>query len=180
MQVTILNDLDNKLTQVGNSMAQKAQEVIGNASASGMIHEEEQKIKQCYAQIGRQFAQQLSAGAVPAEYEALYTKILSLEKEIADLEASPQPMPPSGSADVCVNCGAQLHEGQEFCINCGTKRQKQTSFENMEAGEKTEVITPASMQNSADTAVQQRTCPACGAEIESGQLFCISCGNKLR
>lgn len=177
--MTILNDLDNKLTQIGNSAAQKAQEVIGNTGLSNTTHGEEQKIEQCYAQIGRQFAQQLSASVVLAEYEALYTKILSLEKEIADLEASPQPMPQGAGGDICENCGAQLHEGQEFCINCGTKRQKRSDFDNMEIVEKTELITPAPTQCGVSTMAEQRTCPVCGTEIESGQRFCISCGNQL-
>lgn len=38
----------------------------------------------------------------------------------------------------------------------------------------------SSMVKTGDKAMaEQRTCPVCGTEIESGQRFCISCGNQL-
>ncbi len=61
-------------------------------------------------------------------------------------------------AKKCVNCGADMEDGDVFCPSCGQKYEEQVIEEKEE---------------------KRNVCPNCGSENEDGSLFCATCGTKL-
>jgi hypothetical protein len=60
----------------------------------------------------------------------------------------------------CSNCGIKLEEGVKFCPSCGTQ-----------------AVTAA--KPVVEKAGDIRKCPACGADVESFQTRCSSCGHEF-
>lgn len=66
--------------------------------------------------------------------------------------SAPHTAPPVGCAETtCINCGHILPEGGNFCPKCGTRQPEYSC----------------------------NFCSACGAKVDSTDIFCYKCGSKL-
>lgn len=198
----ILNKLDQQLNQLGKTVAEKAKNMTDSVASSGIIRQEEAKIEQCYAVIGKQIMQNSDPANLPKECEGLYEMIRSLEGEIRQKNLQPHPgqgpqasvVP--GAASACAHCGALLEPDQLFCINCGARVQLETSINTPEADapagsayekqetDKTELVALQSGgkitgAQPEPAQVSSAACPMCGAETTDGQVYCIQCGALL-
>lgn len=199
----ILNKLDQQLNQLGKTVAEKAKNMTDSVASSGIIRQEEAKIEQCYAVIGKQIMQNSYPANLPKACEGLYEMIRSLEDEIhqKNLQSHPGQVPQAsvvpGAASACAHCGALLEPDQLFCINCGARVQLETpvntpnkvdapagsTYEKQEL-DKTELV---AMQSGGkitgaqpeQAQISSAACPMCGAETTSGQVYCIQCGALL-
>lgn len=198
----LINDLDKKLMQAGKVVTEKVRGTASGqmgqmfqAGAAGQtgtigreaaIQKEQQKIYQCQVQIGKQFVRSLAGKRAPEQYEELCRLILESERRIKELKAketvrpAPQAAPilqQSQAADaVCPKCGAAIERGKPFCIMCGAKLEDAAASHTPKPAEDSDMTELVVQTNFSPV---QRNCPACGAEIQEGQTFCISCGQKL-
>lgn len=146
--MTILNDLDKKITQMGRSPEQKAKE------------NEAQRISQYYRQIGKLFAESLDPKSIPEQYRALYDSIEEWKTKIQELEAF-QASPQNGMA--CPNCHAQIPAGSVFCNACGANLAHTTANTPFPQSQNPESVCAAC---GAPLNPEQTFCINCGAKIE--------------
>lgn len=164
--MTFLDEMDKKLTQLGNSVAQKTKGLTETAKITVEINAEELKIRQGYAEIGKLFTQQMQMEDIPEEYRELYQQILASENKIAKLEAEQNVTPNVENLINCPVCNLQISADSVFCNGCGAK------------------IGDAINQNfhkEAQTVMEKSkyVCTYCGEILNEGQLFCINCGRKV-
>ncbi|MEE1086115.1 MAG: zinc-ribbon domain-containing protein [Schaedlerella sp.] len=114
----------------------------------------------------------------------------------------PVPVKPTPTGASCPGCGAPVDGVQLFCVNCGMKLPEQQSVaepaqvveevletekavgveEVIDAQEEViPVVDSWEMEIQIEEPVVEAApfCPACGAAVNSGQMFCTSCGIKL-
>ncbi len=92
-----LNDLDKKLTQIGESVAKTAQGVVDSVTTSNKIAERQRQLEECYAAMGKAVVDN-SNGTLPQEYQESYQRILMAQNKIKELNAQKTP-DGSGSAN---------------------------------------------------------------------------------
>jgi glutaredoxin-related protein len=69
----------------------------------------------------------------------------------------------------CVKCGQQVGDGVKFCANCGTPVAAQADPPQ----------TAVAPKPAKEKIGNIKTCPACGATVESFQTRCMSCGHEF-
>lgn len=154
--MSVLDDIENKMNELGNNAVQKTKEASEIMSLKAAINEEERKIKNVYSQIGELFY--TKKDEAKDELDQLCKTIDESRQKIADMKKQilvlkkivecPQcghENPETASFCLkcgtklihtindgkhCQNCGAPLTEGQLFCTRCGTKVEKQDAEEN--------------------------------------------------
>lgn len=157
--MTVLNDLDKKLTALGKNVSEKIGSITSTPKTEDLINAENQKIHNLYVQAGQQLIQQNAAELNSAEYRELYQKIKTAEQKIRELSQ----MAAVAKYRVCSTCGAQIPEGCSFCQSCGSKVTGGNS---------------SSLQGGNQSVSQPVYCIKCGAAMEPDQKFCIKCGAK--
>jgi RNA polymerase subunit RPABC4/transcription elongation factor Spt4 len=87
--------------------------------------------------------------------------------------------PTTTTAEVCVNCGTALGEGQAFCPNCGTPKSvpqknlcSKCGFELQDG----QAFCPNC--GTPNNTPKKNVCSKCGTELKEGQEFCSNCGQK--
>ncbi len=148
--MAFLDNIDKKITLLGQSAIQKTKEVSDTAKATSAIKNLESQKKEYYIALGESFYNKHISEADEQERE-LIGKIKMCDFEIQQLQEQIQKIKGTVS---CPNCNAEIPVNAAFCSVCGTK------IERMEV-------------------VTQKTCSVCGAVVEEGQIFCVNCGNKL-
>jgi len=103
--------------------------------------------------------------------------------------AAPSPAPaPAGESVICPDCNAPNVPGEAFCDYCGAPLE--APVPTVEAAPtpgpvSAEAKVEAAPATGAPAAVEaaaveaKPTCPACGAEILPGEVFCADCGASL-
>ncbi len=142
------DDIGKKLSNVGQTVAQKGKDVVDTAKLNSAISDEQKKIEKAYEKIGRLYAERHADSPEPDFVEYL-DEIKASENAIAECQQKLQDLK---GVTVCPACGAEVGTDSMFCPNCGNRMRTE----------------PPKSQGPA--------CPNCGAPLEPGSKFCTSCG----
>lgn len=152
--MAFLDNLNDKLSQLGNGAARKTKSVMDSTRINTAIREEENRRKDLFCQIGEyyysrndgkaegQLAEWFQAVDVSSRQIKMYQDQLTRLKGVI----------------ICPNCHSEIPANSAFCVNCGTRLPR-----------------PA---NSAPTPAAD-VCPRCGQPYAPGQAFCVNCGLRL-
>jgi predicted amidophosphoribosyltransferase len=145
----------------------------------------------------------------PSGTEAAATEVAEAEAAAPEAESAAEPEAPVAAEaaaesqvpaePTCPACGASVVPGEAFCANCGASLAQAPIPPEPVAIEEEEDIEAAALAEAAPVAEAEppaaldeeapppipvtapsTTCPACGAEIEPGDVFCSACGYALR
>lgn len=130
---------------VGN----KAKDVSDSVKINSVIAEEEQNLKNVYAEVGKMYFS-LHAEEPEEPYRELIEQIKQIKERINEQKAA---MLKIKGMRQCPHCGGDVAANAAFCPNCGGK-----------------------LPTLAELGL---ACPNCGAQIKEGMKFCVSCGFKL-
>lgn len=154
--MAFLEDLDKKLTMLGQGAIQKTKEVTDSAKLLTAIKSLEQQQKEAFGQLGFIYYKEHTEDISPSAADVIH-KIKDLEQQI---EARKSEMQKMKGTILCPNCNAEIPNNSLFCNVCGAKIEAQK---------------PVNMPVKASAGV----CVNCGAPIEEGQQFCMSCGTPI-
>lgn len=152
--MAFLNNLDKKLSEIGQGALKKTRDVSDTVKISGAIKDEESKQMEIFRQMGAYYYHTYSNqadGQMKAWCDAInasqalikqYQEQLTILKGVA----------------FCPNCNAEVPLTSAFCSNCGAKMVPQTSAAPVHSG---------------------RVCPGCGTPASEGQMFCTNCGTRI-
>lgn len=194
--MAFFDDIGKKLSQTGQGMVQKTKEMADVAKLNSVITDEEGKINNNYYLIGKLYVsmhtadcedefkgmisdiQASEAKIVECRYQIKTIKgVVKCEKcgaevanNIAFCSACGNPMPRNETGNTedkikCESCGSLVNKGMRFCTVCGKPMKIAVAVEN-----------PVE----APSAVQPKTCPNCGVQIENDAVFCAECGTKIQ
>ena len=90
----------------------------------------------------------------------------------------PEPAPAAAGGVVCPQCGTVAEPDGVFCMNCGTKLPEPEPESTPESAPEPEA-TPEPEPASVEEKPADPVCPQCGAIVQAGNAFCMSCGAKL-
>ena len=157
--MAFLDNLDKKLTELGQGALQKTQDATDSVKISSSIKGMENQKKECFEQIGKIYYEKYAdkAAEAMAETAELIAKINELET--AEEELREQMRKIKGTI-YCPNCNAEISENSKFCNVCGAK---------IELPEKVQPVQSPT----------GKVCKNCGAALEEGQMFCVNCGTKV-
>lgn len=205
--MAFLDDIDKKLTMLGQGAIQKTREVSDTARISASIRNLENQKKDYLVNLGlifcskhREVADE-EACRIMGKIDAANEQILSLQEQISRLKGTIS----------CPNCHAEISRNSLFCNHCGTKVQTEINRASeilgnscavcgspMEEGQQfcsncgnrvnpinvnEQTVAQSENMEKTDTTkeieTQSQICPYCGAEVEEEQSFCIYCGKSL-
>lgn len=148
--MSFFDDLAKMATDFGEKAAQKTQQISGVAKLTAQAAEEERKLNNVYAQIGKLYVggdtdalNDLVSAAREAE-----EKIAALRKEINVLK----------NVRVCASCGAEISPTAVFCSHCGAEQPRE------------EYDGPKCSVCGAHLTPDQRFCTVCGKAVETGPV----------
>ncbi len=127
---------------------------------------------------------------VPTVEEAPALEPVSAEAELEGVPAvAGEPAEPVAATDVekptCPACNAEVTPGEAFCANCGASLAQpplppepvpEVQPEAEAAPLPEEEVPPEAAPAAPVAPAPAPSCPACGAELESGDAFCSACG----
>lgn len=152
--MAFLDNMDKKLSQLGQGAIKKTKDVSESVRLSGAIREEENKQVEIYKQIGEYFYQNYAEQA-DDQLKAWCDAVTRSKETVAQYKEHIRVLK---GVTYCTNCNAEIPMNSVFCNNCGTR-----------------VVQAAPVQ----TAPVGPVCPSCHAPVTEGQLFCVNCGNRL-
>ncbi|MDR1665011.1 MAG: zinc ribbon domain-containing protein [Clostridiales bacterium] len=132
-------------------------EIAEVARQNSLISDEQRRIADLYAQIGKICFETTEAdpespiGKMFLEIKAANERIAGYQDAIRQIKGTKR----------CPNCGADVPLNVAFCGACGAK-----------------VETPADEPVNPEPVSEKRRCSACGAELEDGVMFCTACGQR--
>lgn len=180
--MAFFDDLGKKISQAGQTVAQKTKDVTEVARLNGAIIDEEKKINGNYAEIGKLFVKKC-ADTEDGEFVTLLKLIKESEEKIASYRQQVQDI--KGIVK-CEKCGAEVASGMAFCSSCGNAMPVKKANESkvvcnscgaeLDSGAKFCVSCGAKVEEQIKNV---KVCPACGVEVSEGSAFCTSCGAKL-
>ena len=201
--MAFLDDIDKKLTNLGQGAIQKTREMTDSAKLSGALKNLEGQKKDVLADLGAISYRKLKESGEEAgpEESGIIARLDELETQIADLRGQIQRVKgvifcPNCHAQIaqdsmfCNVCGAKIEhpapapapvppQGGEVCSNCGAPVEPDQAF-CVNCGAKIEHTAPVPEPIPIPEPPKGPTCPNCGAEITPGQSFCIICGTPLK
>lgn len=152
--MAFLDEIDKKLTMMGQGAIQKTKEMSDSARISGMIRNMEIQKKEYLSDLGKLFVV-VHRDIANEQEQALIEKIDSLNMEI---QINKEQLNQLKGVTQCPNCNAEISKNSMFCNVCGMKIEQK-------------IIYPRGLSG--------QTCRQCGAALEEGQMFCSSCGVKV-
>ena len=155
--MAVLDNIDRKISQIGQGALQKTKDVSENMRLTGAIREEEDRQRELYRQIGERYYQMYYARP-QEEFAQWCVQITDSKRKSAQLREQLRIL--KGTV-LCPNCNAEVASGSSFCSNCGARVMRQTEIA-------TGVQTDAG-----------KICRNCGAVLEEEQKFCMVCGTKV-
>ena len=204
--MAFLDDIDKKLTNLGQGAIQKTKEVTDSAKLSSSIKNLEGQKKDAMADLGAICYRKCRESGKESDPEeaGVIARIDELERQLSDLRGQLQRVKgvifcPSCHAQIspdsafCNVCGAKIEhpapapaptpQSGEVCHNCGAPIEPDQVF-CVNCGTKIErkepIPEPQPVPEPAPTQQSGAVCPNCGAEIGAGQGFCIMCGTPLK
>jgi len=152
--MAFFDDLGKKLSQAGQSVAQKTKDFTEVSKLNSAISDEEKKISNICVQLGREYyAKHVSDYEAP--FEPYVLGIKDAEDKIA---AYRQQIQNIRGVVRCENCGAELAPNVPFCSGCGA---------------------PAPVKAPAVAEPGMVLCSACRNAVPVGIKFCPSCGASM-
>ena len=151
--MAFFDDLGKKLSQAGQSVAQKTKDFSEVNKLNGTISAEEKKINNTYLQLGREYYLKHAEDS-EACFEQLVLAIKESEQKIEMLH---QQIMEIKKVARCEKCGAEIANNASFCSSCGAAAA---------------VKTPVAAEDSA-------VCSACGQTVKAGTKFCTYCGASM-
>lgn len=158
--MAFLDDIDKKLTNLGQGAIQKTREMTDSAKLSGALKNLEGQKKDVLADLGAISYRKLKESGEEADPEesGIIARLDELETQIADLRGQIQRVK---GVIFCPNCHAQIAQDSMFCNVCGAKIEHPAPAPAPEPPQGGEV------------------CSNCGAPVEPDQAFCVNCGSKI-
>ena len=148
-------DFWSQIKKSGQEAAGKAKDMAEVTKLQLAQKEQERKLEQLYAQLGRQVYEKAVQEEV-ADFPDLIEGISQTRKEIESCRER-QLLLKGGVR--CTACGMLLEADAMFCPGCGTQKELPKKPE-------------------AETEPGKITCPNCGKPVEP-KSFCAFCGTKL-
>lgn len=157
MKMSFFDDLGKKLSQAGQTAAQKTKEIAETAKLNSQISDEEKKINEYYLQIGKLYVS-LHDENHEADFDELIGNLHESENKVKECR---QQIKDIKGVVVCEKCGAEVSSGSAFCSTCGAPMPVVTPAEeaaeaNEEAapGSSVEVTAEVKVETTAETAGQ--------------------------
>lgn len=151
--MAFFNEIDRKLTQLGQGAIQKTKEVSDISKISGTIKNLENRKRDCYIELGEYFYTRYQG--VPDEQDnVLIQKLKDINNEITRCQKQISKLK---GVIQCSNCNAEISADSLFCSVCGSKVENTLKEQEYEL---------------------KLICKQCGKELKEGQKFCTNCGAK--
>lgn len=151
--MSILDELDRKISKIGREAVKKTKEVSESVKVSASLKEEEDQIKELYLQIG----EYCYSNRYAAEDRKLQELYASTDQRKQTIVAYQEQLRKLKKMVTCPNCGTDNPNDALFCTGCGTKLEKQVEASPNTVG---------------------KVCSSCGKPIGIDQVFCTNCGEK--
>lgn len=158
--MAFLEDLDKKLTMLGQGAIQKTKEMTDSAKLLSVIKNLEMQQKEEYAELGILFYKEYKEKNI----EVVSPAVIDSVKKIGELEGQiiikkEEVLKVKGTI-FCPNCNTEIPDNSLFCNVCGAKIENQN------------VIKLLKERN-------EKICSGCGTSLEEDQQFCINCGTPV-
>ena len=120
--MAFLDDIDKKLTNLGQGAIQKTREMTDSAKLSGALKNLEGQKKDVLADLGAISYRKLKESGEEAgpEESGIIARLDELETQIADLRGQIQRVK---GVIFCPNCHAQIAQDSMFCNVCASGRR---------------------------------------------------------
>lgn len=141
--MSFLNDLSQKINDVGQTTIKKTKNLADTAKLNLNISEEERKITAAYEEIGKWYVNKHRDDADP-EIETWLETICAAEKKIHECRESIHQM--KGMV-LCPACGASVDADAAFCSACGQKMPEKPQPQPVKE-EEVDVIPPEKPESS--------------------------------
>lgn len=152
--MTFLDEIDKKLTRLGQGALQKTREVSDTAKLSATIRNLDSQKKMCLEKLGELFCSKYEIFAGEEEL-ILIKKIRAIESEIKQQQDEVNRI--KGVIN-CPKCHAEVPVNCKFCPSCGMSMELHISKIKQQEG---------------------IVCNRCGVVVSANQMFCMNCGNNL-
>ena len=145
------------LKKSGQEAAGKAKDLAEVTKLQLAQKEQERKLEQLYAQLGKSFYEK-AVQEENAEFSDLLQSITQTREEIETCEE--QQLLIKGGVR-CAACGTLMEADAMFCPNCGAQKELPKEPEVVVEADPGKVV-----------------CPGCGKQVDP-KAFCAFCGTKL-
>lgn len=148
--MSFFDDLGKKLSQAGQSAAQKTKEIAETAKLNSQISDEEKKINDYYLQIGKLYVS-LHDENHEADFDTLISNLHESENKVKECK---QQIKDIKGVAVCEKCGAEIANGSAFCSVCGAPMPVVTPAEEAAPESSVEITAEIKVETTAETAGQ--------------------------
>jgi len=152
--MAFFDELGKKISKTGSDAAQKAKNMAETVRLNGLISDEEKRIKDLWAQIGKQYCQIHGESPAP-EFAAYVADVNQANMNIDSYEAEVRRIK---GVVTCDNCGGAVPSTAPFCSTCGS---------------------PVKVAPPPAPPVGGNVCANCGTHLSATQAFCTGCGSKV-
>lgn len=113
--MAFFDELGKKISQAGQTVAQKTKELADITKINSAVSDEERKIDDSYREIGKLYVS-LHAENPDVDFAALIAGIHEAESKIAEYK---QQIKDIKGVVCCEKCGAEISNSAAFCSVCG-------------------------------------------------------------
>lgn len=145
------------LKKSGQEAAGKAKDLAEVTKLQLAQKEQERKLEQLYAQLGKSYYET----AAQEENDPFLEQLRSIAQTLEEIETCKQQQLLIKGGVRCAACGALMEADAVFCPNCGSQK---------ELPKEPEVV--------VEVEPGKMVCPGCGKQVEA-KAFCAFCGTKL-
>lgn len=145
------------LKKSGQEAAGKAKDLAEVTKLQLAQKEQERKLEQLYAQLGKSYYETAAQG----ESDPFLEQLRSIAQTLEEIETCKQQQLLIKAGVRCAACGTLMEADAMFCPNCGAQKELPKEPEPVVEAEPGKVI-----------------CPGCGKQVEP-KAFCAFCGTKL-